>query len=277
MLRVGLTGGLASGKSFVGRALASLGCLVLKADELGHAVLEPGGEAFDAVVREFGAGILDQNGAIDRKRLAAEVFGKPDRLAVLNALVHPPVIRREEELMAELREISGEWLRIPGRRERQFSLGIFDEEYVCGTPVFLVRDSAGCALAFANLIPSCRPGESTADLMRRRPSAPNGTMEYLFVKLLFDQRDRGFERFNLGMAPMAGFQEREPATPEERAVHAFFQRLNFVFSFKGLRAFKAKFATSWEPRYIIYRDVLDLPRLAWALHAVSGLPKHHQG
>lgn len=101
MLRVGLTGGLASGKSFVGRALAELGCLLVKADELGHLVLEPDGEAFEAVVKEFGRGILEENGAIDRKRLAAEVFNRPDRLAALNAIVHPPVIRLEEKIIEE--------------------------------------------------------------------------------------------------------------------------------------------------------------------------------
>ncbi len=100
MLRVGLTGGFASGKSFVSKGLADLGCFVVKADELGHAVLEPGGEAYPAVLEAFGKGILDANGRIDRRRLGAEVFGCPERLERLNALVHPSVIRREEELIA---------------------------------------------------------------------------------------------------------------------------------------------------------------------------------
>ncbi|HEY1338107.1 MAG TPA: dephospho-CoA kinase [Bryobacteraceae bacterium] len=100
MLRVGLTGGLACGKTFVGEALASYGCLLIQADELGHEVLEPGGAAYDDVVREFGPGIRTANGRIDRHKLAAEVFGHPNRLARLNALVHPPVVRREEELIA---------------------------------------------------------------------------------------------------------------------------------------------------------------------------------
>lgn len=102
MLKVGLTGGLATGKSFVGAALAEMGCHLIKADELGHQVLLPGGEAYDGVVREFGAGILNPDGTIDRKRLAAEVFDNPERLAALNRLVHPPVIRREEEFVAQL-------------------------------------------------------------------------------------------------------------------------------------------------------------------------------
>jgi dephospho-CoA kinase len=102
MLKVGLTGGLACGKTFVGEELARLGCQLIQADELGHAVLEPDGEAFAGVVREFGPGVLDENGRIDRRRLAAEVFGKPARLEALNALVHPPVVRREEQLMARI-------------------------------------------------------------------------------------------------------------------------------------------------------------------------------
>jgi dephospho-CoA kinase len=100
VLRVGLTGGLACGKTFVGEALAQLGCHVLQADRLGHEVLLPGGEAFAQVVSEFGSGVLDQAGALDRRALAAEVFEKPERLALLNRLVHPPVQRREEEWLA---------------------------------------------------------------------------------------------------------------------------------------------------------------------------------
>jgi dephospho-CoA kinase len=99
MLKVGLTGGLACGKTFVGQALADLGCHLIQADELGHQVLLPDGEAYAEVVREFGSGILNDDGTIDRKRLAVEVFGKPERLAALNRLVHPHVFRRENELI----------------------------------------------------------------------------------------------------------------------------------------------------------------------------------
>ena len=100
-MKVGLTGGLACGKSFVGEVLRSCGCLLIQADELGHAVLAPDGEAYDGVVREFGREVVDAGGKIDRKALAARVFGAPERLAALNKLVHPAVFRREDELMAE--------------------------------------------------------------------------------------------------------------------------------------------------------------------------------
>jgi dephospho-CoA kinase len=85
MLIVGLTGGLACGKSLVAMELGRLGCRIVEADELGHAVLQPGGEAHDAVVREFGTA--------DRPRLASLVFGDPDAVARLNAIVHPAVRR----------------------------------------------------------------------------------------------------------------------------------------------------------------------------------------
>ena len=101
MLRVGLTGGLASGKSFVGRSLADLGCYLIRADELGHRVLEPEGEAYEAVVREFGTGILNPDRTIDRRRLAALVFHDPARLEELNAVVHPPVRARTARLLEQ--------------------------------------------------------------------------------------------------------------------------------------------------------------------------------
>jgi dephospho-CoA kinase len=101
MLRVGLTGGLASGKSLVGRALADLGCLLIQADELGRQVEEPGGEAYEGIVEEFGKEILTPQGAIDRRRLAALVFHDPERLKRLNALVHPPVKARERQLQED--------------------------------------------------------------------------------------------------------------------------------------------------------------------------------
>jgi dephospho-CoA kinase len=101
MLKVGLTGGIGCGKSFVGEALASYGCLVVHADDLGHEVLGSGGAAYKPVVAEFGREILDGGGEIDRRALGALVFGYPERLERLNALVHPAVIRREEELVAE--------------------------------------------------------------------------------------------------------------------------------------------------------------------------------
>jgi phosphatidylglycerol lysyltransferase len=172
------------------------------------------------------------------------------------------------EVIGQLKTVSDDWLQIPGRRERTFALGQFDPEYVRSTPVIAAASSNGELLAFLNVIVMGK-SEITGDLMRRRANAPNGIMDYLFVKLFLSAKRQGYERFNLGMAPMAGFKDREDASVEERAIHGFFQQLNFLFSYRGLRQFKAKFATSWEPRYVIYRNVLELPRLAFAMRRVS--------
>lgn len=102
MIRVGLTGGLACGKSFVGRALANLGCYLIEADKLGHEVMLPGGEAYDAIIREFGPEVVESDGHISRRKLSALVWNHPDRLSKLTAIVHPPVQAREETWMAEI-------------------------------------------------------------------------------------------------------------------------------------------------------------------------------
>jgi dephospho-CoA kinase len=101
MIRAGLTGGMACGKSFVARALQELGCHVVRADDLGRQVMLPGGAAYAAVVEEFGQGIVDATGAIVRKLLAVEAFGSPERLAKLNGIVHPAVIALEEQFLAD--------------------------------------------------------------------------------------------------------------------------------------------------------------------------------
>jgi dephospho-CoA kinase len=91
VLIAGLTGGLACGKSFVADHLRELGCHIIEADALGHAVLQPGGEACEAVLSRFGT--------VDRAALAELVFADPRRLAELNAIVHPAVrLRAQAEI-----------------------------------------------------------------------------------------------------------------------------------------------------------------------------------
>jgi dephospho-CoA kinase len=92
---------LACGKSFVGHALADLGCYLIEADKLGHEVMMPGAEAYNAIVQEFGREILD-DGRISRRKLSGIVWHNPERLQKLNSLVHPPVQQREERRMAEI-------------------------------------------------------------------------------------------------------------------------------------------------------------------------------
>lgn len=100
MLRVGLTGGIGSGKSTVSRRLAELGAVVIDSDVLARAVVEPGTPGHAAVVSAFGPGVVGRDGAIDRPALARLVFADSDLLAVLNGIVHPLVRARADAIAA---------------------------------------------------------------------------------------------------------------------------------------------------------------------------------
>lgn len=110
MLKVGLTGGIASGKSVVGEMFAALGAHIIQADEISRQLMEPGEEVYREVVRHFGSGILNPDGSVNRSRLAESAFGtsagiagtKPARVQELNQIVHPAVIRRQQEWMEQV-------------------------------------------------------------------------------------------------------------------------------------------------------------------------------
>lgn len=104
MLRVGLTGGIATGKSTVVAMLRELGCHVLEADKIAHRMIEPGAAAYEEVVREFGRGILLPDGRVDRQKLGAIVFADPRKLARLNAIVHPPVLAAQDRELAAIEQ-----------------------------------------------------------------------------------------------------------------------------------------------------------------------------
>ncbi|HLZ13906.1 MAG TPA: dephospho-CoA kinase [Candidatus Acidoferrum sp.] len=101
MLKLGLTGGIASGKSFVAACLREMHFRVLDADQLGHKLLEPGQSAYEPVVQEFGDEILRPDKSVDRKKLGAIVFADPQKLARLNSILHP---RIEQAMRAQFAE-----------------------------------------------------------------------------------------------------------------------------------------------------------------------------
>ncbi|MCC3291089.1 MULTISPECIES: dephospho-CoA kinase [unclassified Arthrobacter] len=101
MLKVGLTGGIAAGKSLVARTLVRCGAVLVDADALAREVVEPGTEGLAAVVEAFGPQILAADGSLDRPALAAVVFGDEERRTVLNGIIHPLVRARAAQLAAE--------------------------------------------------------------------------------------------------------------------------------------------------------------------------------
>lgn len=134
MLRVGLTGGIGSGKSEVSRRLASLGAVVIDADAVAREVVAPGTAGLAEVVREFGERILLPDGTLDRERLGSIVFADEEMRARLNAIVHPLVGRRMQELVEEAPPEAIVVYDVPLLAENDLA-GLYDLVVVVDAPV----------------------------------------------------------------------------------------------------------------------------------------------
>jgi dephospho-CoA kinase len=162
LLKVGLTGGIASGKSTVSKMFADLGVHVIQADTIAHQLMQPGERVYDEVVRHFGDGILNPDGTINRSRLAELVFSsnpssckpgsfnpdEPARVQELNQIVHPAVIQTQEA-----------WMEDVGRRDRQ-AIAMVEAALLL---------EAGAGKRFDRLVVvTCRPEQRTERWARKQ-------------------------------------------------------------------------------------------------------------
>ena len=173
-------------------------------------------------------------------------------------------------VLPQLQRISEDWLAMKRTREKGFSLGCFDEQYLREFPVAVVRVD-GTIVAFANLWCSGGQEEISPDLMRHSSTAPPNVMEYLFLKIILWGRSQGYRWCNLGMAPLAGLEPRALAPLWHRIGALAYLYGEPFYNFQGLRQFKEKFAPEWRPRYLVCPGGLLLPRvLANVAALVSG-------
>ncbi|HWN98709.1 MAG TPA: dephospho-CoA kinase [Blastocatellia bacterium] len=112
MLKVGLTGSIAVGKSFVLSVLRDLGCVTFDADTIAHSVMEPGRPAYEDIVSEFGSDVLAQDGSIDRAKLGEIVFAQEARRKRLNEIVHPRVIEEQDRLLRDIEKTNPEGIAV---------------------------------------------------------------------------------------------------------------------------------------------------------------------
>jgi phosphatidylglycerol lysyltransferase len=172
-------------------------------------------------------------------------------------------------LLPQLRVISDSWLQEKRTREKGFSLGRFDEEYISRFPVALARQD-GEILAFANIWTTLPKTELSIDLMRYTPTAPGGVMQFIFTELMLWGRAEGYRSFRLGMAPFSGLESRALA-PLWTRVGAFMYRYGeHFYNFQGLREYKEKFDPVWEPRYLASPGGLALPRILTSIATLIG-------
>nr|WP_314529273.1 GNAT family N-acetyltransferase [uncultured Brevundimonas sp.] len=159
-------------------------------------------------------------------------------------------------LADELKAVSDAWLAMHEGAEKAFSLGRFDVDYLDLTPLAVVRQG-GRIVAFANLLTA--PDEAAVDLMRHHPEAPNGVMDYLFIRCAQWAKDQGLASFDLGMAPLAGLEDRRIAPVFARVGALVFDEGGALYGFQGLRSYKAKFAPDWRSRFIAAPVSTPLP------------------
>jgi len=167
---------------------------------------------------------------------------------------------RVTALLPLLQPISDAWLASKSTAEKRFSVGAFSPQYLRQFPLALLR-AGGAPVAFANLWTTGTRAELSVDLMRFDPRAPRSTMDYLFIELMLWGQREGYRWFNLGMAPLAGLESHPLAPAWHRVGNFVFPHGEHFYNFEGLRRYKAKFDPVWEPRYLVARGGIALPRV----------------
>ena len=163
-------------------------------------------------------------------------------------------------ILPDLRAISDAWLAAKQTREKGFSLGFFAPAYLQRCTMAVVRHG-GRLVAFANLWTSAGREELSVDLMRHLDDGPSRLMDYLFVELMLWGRREGYRWFNLGMAPLAGLEDRALAPLWHRVGALLFRHGQHFYNFAGLREYKDKFDPEWSPRYLACPGGLLLPEV----------------
>ncbi|BCA85474.1 phosphatidylglycerol lysyltransferase [Enterococcus saigonensis] len=163
-------------------------------------------------------------------------------------ILQPPYSADE---MTTFKEISDSWL--DGRKEKGFSLGFFDEDYLQRGPMAVVKNSEGEIVSFANIIPTYTKEIGTIDLMRHHADkAPSGSMDFLFVNLFSYMQENGIQYFDLGMAPLSNVGQSRKSFIQERIAYLVYEFGSRFYSFQGLRDYKEKYASQWRSRYTLY-------------------------
>jgi phosphatidylglycerol lysyltransferase len=189
------------------------------------------------------------------RRSLRQAYHRGEREGLRFEVIPSPAVT---PLLPELRGISDAWLAAKHGREKGFSIGYFDERYLCEGPLAIVREGQRI-VAFANLWVSGCKAELSFDLMRHVPDAPGHTMDFLFVSILAWGRQEGYRAFSLGMAPFSGLQDRALAPLWTKVGARLFRRGEYFYNFQGLRQYKEKFAPEWRPRYLAAPGGLKLP------------------
>jgi phosphatidylglycerol lysyltransferase len=167
--------------------------------------------------------------------------------------------------LSRLRDLSDGWREERGSGEKAFAIGNFEENYIQQFPVVMIRHE-GRVVAFGNLVTT--QAAVAVDVLRLAPTAPPGTLDFLFVRLTAWAERNGYRHVNLGLTPSAGIDDRLIGPLWTRSGSLLYPHGEYFYNYRALRAFKERFAPQWSPRFIAAPGGIELPGV---LRDVEGL------
>ena len=214
--------------------------------------------------------LIGQEAIVDLKLFTLEGKDKKSLRNGLNNLqrngfeCNIQIAPHDDALLAELKEVSDEWLAHYERKEMIFSQGCFCPIALKDHDLILMRDKYGRLVAFLNIIPDYAMEECTYDLIRKTADAPGAAIDGLILKMITYGKEQGYRYLNIGMVALAGLDVTE--VPAEKILKFISNKVpNFRF-FKSQKEFKEKFTHRWENRYLVFNhdfDLFQLPQVIW--------------
>ena len=197
------------------------------------------------------------------KKVMRNTMNKMTKEGYIFRVYAPP---QKDGFLQQLRAASDDWLRNMDRSELEFSQGLFDTGELKDQTILALQNPEGKVVGFVNIVPDHTPEEANFDLMRKTADAPNGTMDFLFVRMFEYLKSQGYRRCNLGMVPMSGIEK--PENLQEQVIKLAYERIKRFGHYKSLRHFKDKFDPEWNMMYFAYSAPIDLVELPSALEKV---------
>lgn len=157
-----------------------------------------------------------------------------------------------DDFIRSLKVVSDDWLG--DRKEKGFSIGSFNIDYLNKTPIAIVKNPYGEIKGFANLMPMYDNSTLSIDLMRFSQESCNGIMDYIFVNLFQYAKEEGYKSFNMGLSPLSKVGEGKYCHRREKLGNYIYSYGDKLYSFKGLKNFKQKYCESWEGVYMAYKN-----------------------
>jgi phosphatidylglycerol lysyltransferase len=168
--------------------------------------------------------------------------------------------------LQQLKSVSSEWLLDMEREEMVFSQGLFSVNELKEQTIFTIESNEGKIVGFVNMIPNFIACEANFDLMRKTTDAPNGTMDFLFVKMFEHLKLKEYLSCNLGMVPLSGIDN--PKNILEQAMKTAYEKMKIFSQYKNLYNFKEKYDPTWSETYLVFNESFDLTLIPSALKKI---------